>query len=129
MNTQLLSVPWLSVRAIDLRSSHPKIEQRDFFELRPEGEFRVVVCSMVLNCVPDARDRGEMLRGIRAHLSEGGVAFIMVPLRCVQARARAPLQTFRHYAGLGSIPPYRFPADAGITCHACSTVHFCDVKT
>lgn len=34
------------VRAIDLRSSHPRIEQMDFFDLRPEGTFGAVVCSM-----------------------------------------------------------------------------------
>ena len=46
VNTQLLSVPWLAVRAIDLRSTHPRIEQRDFFTLSPAAEFGAVVCSM-----------------------------------------------------------------------------------
>lgn len=103
VNTQLLSVPWLSVRAIDLRSSHPKIEQRDFFDLRPAGEFRAVVCSMVLNCVPDARDRGVMLRGIRRHLAAGGVAFLMVPLRCVQSSPHTTWESFTRAMALAGL--------------------------
>jgi hypothetical protein len=83
VNTQLLSVPWLAVRAIDLRSSHPRIEERDFFDLAPAAAFGAVVSSMVLNCVPDAASRGAMLRGMRAHLREGGMLFVMLPLRCV----------------------------------------------
>jgi hypothetical protein len=46
VNTQLLSMPWLAVRAIDLRSTHPRIEQRDFFDVVPAAEFGAVVCSM-----------------------------------------------------------------------------------
>ena len=83
VNLQLSSVPWLAVRAIDIRSSHPRIEQRDFFTLRPAGAFRAVVCAMVLNCVPDAFSRGRMLLGCRAHLSLGGLFVVSVPLRCL----------------------------------------------
>ncbi len=90
MNTQLLSVPWLAVRAIDLRSTHPRIEQLDFFNLPAAGEYAAVVCAMVLNCVPTAAARGAMLRGLRAHLRDGGVAFIMLPLRCLN---RSPFTT------------------------------------
>jgi 25S rRNA (adenine2142-N1)-methyltransferase len=39
INTELLSTPGLSVRSIDLLSSHPKIEQRDFFELKGSYSF------------------------------------------------------------------------------------------
>ncbi|KAF4322536.1 hypothetical protein BBO99_00002938 [Phytophthora kernoviae] len=48
INNQLLSCPWLDVRAIDLNSRHEKIEQRDFFSLKPAGEFQVVVSSMLM---------------------------------------------------------------------------------
>jgi 25S rRNA (adenine2142-N1)-methyltransferase len=47
INTQLLSCPWLNVRAIDLNSRHEKIEQCDFFSLEPSEEFQVIVLSMV----------------------------------------------------------------------------------
>jgi len=30
VNTQLLSIPWLEVRAIDIQARHPRIEQIDF---------------------------------------------------------------------------------------------------
>ncbi|GMF64806.1 unnamed protein product [Phytophthora lilii] len=84
INTQLLSCPWLDVRAIDLNSRHERIEQRDFFSLKPEGEFQVLVSSMVLNCVPGADKRGEMLRLYREHLKEGGLLFLMLPLLCLR---------------------------------------------
>ncbi|EGZ10165.1 hypothetical protein PHYSODRAFT_256360 [Phytophthora sojae] len=84
INTQLLSCPWLDVRAIDLNSRHERIEQRDFFSLKPESEFQVLVSSMVLNCVPGADKRGEMLRLYRQHLKEGGLLFLMLPLLCLR---------------------------------------------
>lgn len=42
INTRLLDVPWLDVRAIDLKSQHARIEERDFFSLKPAGEYDVV---------------------------------------------------------------------------------------
>ena len=51
VNAQLLSGPWLSVRAIDLRPCLPSIEQADFLQLQPAGDFDIVVCAMVHNCV------------------------------------------------------------------------------
>lgn len=44
INTRLLDVPWLDVRAIDLKSQHPRIQERDFFSLETSGEYDVV-CS------------------------------------------------------------------------------------
>lgn len=84
INTQLLSCPWLNVRAIDLNSRHIRIEQCDFFGLKPAGEFQVVVSSMVLNCVPSADKRGQMLRLYRQHLKKGGLLFLMLPLLCLR---------------------------------------------
>ncbi|CAH0487316.1 unnamed protein product [Peronospora farinosa] len=84
INTQLLSCPWLDVRAIDLHSRHKHIEQCDFFSLKPTGEFHVVVSSMVLNCVPGADKRGEMLRLYREHLKKDGLLFLMLPLLCLR---------------------------------------------
>lgn len=39
--------------------------------------------SMVINCVPTAKRRGEMLAGYRAHLRPGGHLFLMLPLLCL----------------------------------------------
>lgn len=72
------------MRAIDLNSRHERIEQRDFFDLEPTGDFQVLVSSMVLNCVPDAESRGRMLQLMYAHLAPGGHAFLMVPLLCLR---------------------------------------------
>lgn len=83
VNAQLLSVPWLSVKAIDLRPCLPSIEKADFLTLTPSAQYDVVVCAMVLNCVPTATDRGTMLLKMRAHLKSSGHAFIVIPLRCL----------------------------------------------
>ncbi|GMI26054.1 hypothetical protein TeGR_g7566, partial [Tetraparma gracilis] len=68
INTQLLdaaSKPGmrLSVRALYLRSTDPRIEAADFSALPvPEPpKHDALVCSMVLNCVPTAPERGRML--------------------------------------------------------------------
>ena len=65
INTELLHHPELATRAIDLRSSAPGIEAVDFFSLPGGGPFDAasgvsvpydaVVCSMVINCVPEPR--------------------------------------------------------------------------
>jgi 25S rRNA (adenine2142-N1)-methyltransferase len=43
INTQLLSCPWLNVRAIDLLKRDPRIEQADFLQLIPTEEYQVHV--------------------------------------------------------------------------------------
>ena len=56
------SPSWIRFRSIDLNSQHPKIEKRDFFALKVrEDEFDCILNSMVLNCVAQPEDRGEML--------------------------------------------------------------------
>ena len=53
INTELVNSKGLDVRAIDLLSSDPKIEQRDFFTLSVEDRrYDVIVASMVINCIP-----------------------------------------------------------------------------
>lgn len=47
INTQLSRCSWLQVRAIDIHSQHPLIEEADLFDLPPRQEFDVVVSSMV----------------------------------------------------------------------------------
>ncbi|CAI5717307.1 unnamed protein product [Hyaloperonospora brassicae] len=97
INTQLLACPWLHVRAIDLQSRHDRIEQCDFFSLKPANEFEVVVSSMVLNCVPGAAQRGEMLRLSRAHLKPRGLLFLMLPLLCLR---RSQFMTYARFTDI-----------------------------
>jgi len=95
VNLQLISTPWLAVRALDLRSVHPRIEQADALALeRPAVAFDVVVCAMVLNCVPAPLQRGAMLHVLRQQLRPGGLAFVMVPLRCLTSSPFMSRQRF-----------------------------------
>ena len=47
INVQLQQCDWLTVRAIDVNSQHPLIEECDFFDITPTESFDAVVCSMV----------------------------------------------------------------------------------
>ncbi|CAH0376442.1 unnamed protein product [Pelagomonas calceolata] len=97
VNTQLLEARGLAVRAIDVRSSMQRIERVDFFDLRPQGSYLrgnqpvssydVVVCALVLNCLPDAAARGRMVAGLVAHLRPGGLCFLVVPRSCLERSA------------------------------------------
>ena len=72
VNTQLLSVPWLDVRAIDIKSQHPRIEQVDFFDVPPNADKDVVVCAMVLELRGEARRARAHARRRRATPSPAG---------------------------------------------------------
>ena len=88
INTQLLSCPFLDVRAIDIHSQHPKIERLDFFSLSLPLEtksYDCIVNGMVLNCVPDARLRGRMIVRCTRLLKEDGLFFVVLPSRCLNA--------------------------------------------
>lgn len=61
INDQLYQSQSLDVRAIDVNSQLPCIEECDFFNVLPEFQYDVVVCSMVINCVFHPFKRGEML--------------------------------------------------------------------
>ncbi|KNC47148.1 nucleolus protein [Thecamonas trahens ATCC 50062] len=82
INTKLLVTPWLDVLAIDLLARAPGITQMDFFDVRPEPIYDVVVCAMVLNCLPTPRARGLMLVNLAALLKPRGLLFIMLPRLC-----------------------------------------------
>jgi 25S rRNA (adenine2142-N1)-methyltransferase len=89
INTDLMSAKFLDVRAIDVKSQHPKIEQVDFFDMPVEAEsYDVIHSSMVVNCVPTAELRGEMLARTAILLRPKGLFFMMLPLRCVKASTR-----------------------------------------
>jgi hypothetical protein len=47
INTQLLDHPRLDVRAIDINSQNPRIEECNFFSIEPKSNYDAVVCSMV----------------------------------------------------------------------------------
>ena len=96
VNTQLLSIPWLNCRSVDLHSIDPRIEQRDFFEIPPTGALDILVNGMVINCVESAVRRGEMLLRCRAHLRVGGLLVIVLPRRCV---VRSKFTTEKSFEG------------------------------
>lgn len=74
----------LDVRAIDLHSMHEGIEEADFltFPLDKNG-YDVVVCSMVINCVPTPEQRGTMLARLFHQLRPGGLCFFTLPKLCL----------------------------------------------
>ena len=77
----------INVRAIDLRSSHPEIEEMDFLAMpvrnEKSGTYDAIVCSMVLNCVTTPEDRGIMLSLLYKQLVPGGLCFLTIPKLCV----------------------------------------------
>ena len=89
INTQLQAASHLNVRAIDVNSQDPRIEELDFFDLGPIRGFDAVVCSMVINCVTDCTARGEMLvRLCLGHLRDGDSCLLLaLPGRCVASPA------------------------------------------
>lgn len=80
------------VTRIDLHANHSAIVQQDFME-RPvprnqSEKFELISCSLVLNFVPAAPGRGEMLRHITRFLLEPSDTcrpglFLVLPLPCV----------------------------------------------
>ena len=76
----------LDVTAIDIRSTDPRIQQIDFFNLppsEPESCYDVIVNSMVINCVTTPELRGKMLLLCFQHLRPGGVCFLTLPKLCL----------------------------------------------
>jgi 25S rRNA (adenine2142-N1)-methyltransferase len=91
INTQLLEAATRSngkliVRAIDLQSSHADIEDADFLQLSLDehGRYDVIVCSMVLNCVNTAEERGNMICRLYHFSVPEGLVFITLPKTCLQ---------------------------------------------
>lgn len=81
---QLERVHRLQVTAIDLRSTNPRIQQKDFFELPLSNEpYDVLVNSMVINCVTTPEQRGKMLALCYRHLRPGGSCFLTLPKLCL----------------------------------------------
>ena len=86
INTQLQQCTGLNVRAIDINSQHPSIEELDFFDIPPAYTYDCVVCCMVLNCVDSPSKRGEMLARLRGQLKdEQSLLLLVLPTRCVDS--------------------------------------------
>lgn len=86
INTQLFSASHLNVRAIDVNSQHPRIEEIDFFDILPTQSYDCVVSSMVVNCVTRAGGRGDMLARLAGHLrDETSLLLLALPTRCVNS--------------------------------------------
>lgn len=92
INTELLDAAKktqykLQVRSIDLHSLHEGIEEMDFLQMSVEKDvhrrYDAVVCSMILNCVPCPKDRGEMLARLHHFLRPGGLVFLTIPKSCL----------------------------------------------
>jgi hypothetical protein len=84
---QLERVHRLQVKAIDLRSTNPRIQQMDFFKLPlpidQHQPYDVLVNSMVINCVTTTEQRGKMLFLCYHQLRPGGVLFLTLPKLCL----------------------------------------------
>lgn len=100
INTQLHACKHLSTRSIDLNSQHPLIEEIDFFDIEPRADYDVVVCSMVINCVPLPEKRGEMLARLKGHLKATGILFLVIPTRCMTSRHVGGVSSFMALLGL-----------------------------
>jgi len=56
-------IPWIQVKPIDLHSRHPSIEEQDFLLLDEKANastWDVISLSLVINFVPQPKDRGEI---------------------------------------------------------------------
>eukprot|EP00978_Attheya_sp_CCMP212_P023516 scaffold72280_cov54-Attheya_sp.AAC.5 len=89
----------LDVRAIDLRSCHELIEETDFLTMPlidcvPERRYDVIVCSMVLNCVPTPQGRGKMLALLYHQLRPGGICCLTIPRLCLNQSKYLTQKTF-----------------------------------
>jgi 25S rRNA (adenine(2142)-N(1))-methyltransferase, Bmt2 len=89
----------LQVRALDLHSMDPRIEEADFLTLPTNDDdndnvpdesccyyYDVIVCSMVLNCGMTPQQRGDFIRKMChfLHPNGGGLLFLTLPKTCLQ---------------------------------------------
>lgn len=91
-NAILTSGLFGAVTRIDLNSQHPQILQQDFmfrqFPASRAEKFDMISCSLVVNFVPTAKGRGDMLRRTTQFLAEPpgtlrSSLFLVLPLLCV----------------------------------------------
>lgn len=94
--------PRLAVRAIDLHCMDRRIEKADFLKIPVNDvivtqRYDVLVCSMVLNCVPTARARGDMVCRLYHFLRPRGLCFVTIPRTCL---ALSPYMDKAHFVEL-----------------------------
>ncbi|EAU88383.1 nucleolus protein [Coprinopsis cinerea okayama7 len=89
---------WIDVFPIDLNSRHPAIKEQDFLKLDPvenKEKWEAISLSLVLNFVPDAKDRGRMLRLAHEMLGENGYFFVALPLPCLSNSRYLTFERFK----------------------------------
>ncbi|KAI0085453.1 nucleolus protein [Irpex rosettiformis] len=77
---------WMDVTPIDLHSRHPDISEQDFLQLDEEEnkeKWDVISLSLVVNFVPEPKDRGRMLQMAHAMLRPNQYLFLALPLPCI----------------------------------------------
>lgn len=77
---------WIENTPMDLRSRHVSILEQDFLlmdETESWEKWDAISLSLVVNFVPDAKDRGRMLKMAWDMLIPGGLFFFVLPLPCV----------------------------------------------
>ena len=94
--------PKLQVRAIDLHCMDRRIEKADFLKIPVnhadiDQRYDVIVCSMVLNCVPTALARGEMICRLYHFLRPDGYLFLTIPRTCL---ALSPYMDKQQFANM-----------------------------
>lgn len=88
INTQLLDSRRVDARCVDLRSTSPRIDECDFFDVH--DSFDIIVCSLVLNCVDTPERRSAMLERMR-DMAAYGLVFLVLPRSCLErSRATTP---------------------------------------
>ncbi|KAF9452855.1 nucleolus protein [Macrolepiota fuliginosa MF-IS2] len=81
-----LCTAWIKNTPIDLRSRHPAIKEQDFLLLDAKENTKkwdAISLSLVVNFVPDARERGRMLHLAYTMLVDNGYLFLALPSPCV----------------------------------------------
>ncbi|KAF9234772.1 nucleolus protein [Melanogaster broomeanus] len=93
---------WIDTTPMDLRSRHPAILEQDFLcmDANEHGErWDIVSLSLVVNFVPEPKDRGRMLTLVHTFLRPSGLLFLALPLPCVE---NSRYLTFEHLQSLMS---------------------------
>jgi len=78
---------WITTTAIDLLSRHSSIIQQDFLTMDVDENaerWDIVSLSLVVNFVPEPKDRGRMLVLAHAFLRPSGLLFLVLPSPCVE---------------------------------------------
>lgn len=90
LSTKNVISKYAKTSRIDLNSNEPGILKQDFME-RPiptsiDEKYNLISCSLVLNFVPTAHGRGEMLKRFEKFMDKDGITplcFIVLPLSCI----------------------------------------------